>query len=78
MKPVYDAENNIEAHLVMHQLQQAGIKAEVQGGFLQGGVGELPTLGNVRVLVDPRNYAEARQVIEDWEASEPDMPDADQ
>lgn len=78
MKPVYDAENNIEAHLVMHQLQQAGIEASVQGGFLQGGIGELPAMGNVRVLVDPKNFAAARQVIEDWEASEPVFPDADQ
>ena len=42
MKTVFDASSNIEAHLVMHQLQQAGIKAEIRGEYLQGGIGELP------------------------------------
>lgn len=69
MKSVYDASNNIEAHLVMHQLQQAGIDARIEGEYLQGGIGELAAAGNVRVLVDPRNEAAARLVIADWEAA---------
>jgi len=69
MKTVYDAATNIEAHLVMHQLQQAGIEASIQGEFLQGGIGELPAAGNIRVLVDPKDEAEARLVIADWDAA---------
>ena len=69
MKSVFDASNNIEAHLVMHQLQQAGINARIEGEHLQGGIGELAASGNVRVLVDPKDETEARLVIEDWEAS---------
>jgi len=69
MKTVFDASNNIEAHLVMHQLQQAGIDARIQGEYLQGGIGELPAAGNVRVMVDPKDEAEARAVIADWEAA---------
>jgi hypothetical protein len=69
MKSVYDAASNIEAHLVMHQLQQAGIDAVIQGEYLQGGIGELPAAGNVRVLVPAADYESARQVIADWEAS---------
>ncbi len=70
MKTVFDASSNIEAHLVMHQLQQAGIHAEIVGEFLQGGIGELPAAGNVRVVVNPPDVKEARQVIADWEASD--------
>ncbi len=70
MKTVFDASSNIEAHLVMHQLQQAGIHAEIVGEFLQGGIGELPAAGNVRVVVNPPDVNEARQVIADWEASD--------
>ncbi|HNP64594.1 MAG TPA: DUF2007 domain-containing protein [Woeseiaceae bacterium] len=67
-KTAYDATSNIEAHLVMHQLQQAGINARIEGEYLQGGVGVLPAAGNVRVIVDERDLQEARAVIADWEA----------
>ena len=72
MKTAYDAANNIEAHLVMHQLQQAGIDARIEGEYLQGGIGELPAAGNVRVVVDEKDLAEARSVIADWEATDAD------
>lgn len=70
VKTAYDAANNIDAHLVMHQLQQAGIDARIEGEFLQGGIGELPAAGNVRVIVDDQDLAEARAVIADWEAGD--------
>lgn len=73
MKTAYDASSNIEAHLVMHQLQQAGINARIEGEYLQGGIGELPAAGNVRVIVDERDWAEARSVIADWEAAGTDQ-----
>lgn len=69
MKTVFDASSNIEAHLVMHQLQQAGIEAVIQGEYLQGGIGELPAAGNIRVMVGEDDVAEARQVIADWDAA---------
>ncbi len=69
MKTVFDASSNIEAHLVMHQLQQAGIEVTIQGEFLQGGIGELPAAGNIRVLVGEDDVDEARQVIADWDAA---------
>ncbi len=69
MKTVFDASGNIEAHLVKHQLQQAGIAAEIQGEYLQGGVGELPAAGNVRVRVPEKDVETARQVIADWDAA---------
>lgn len=69
MKTAYDASSNIEAHLVMHQLQQAGIEATIQGEYLQGGIGELPAAGNIRVVVPAKDVAEARHVIADWEAA---------
>lgn len=69
MKTVFDASSNIEAHLAMHQLQQAGIAAAIQGEYLQGGIGELPAIGNVRVVVPDEDVEAARQVIADWEAA---------
>lgn len=55
--------------MVMHQLQQAGIKAEIVGEFLQGAIGELPAAGNVRVVVKETDVEAAKQVISDWEAA---------
>lgn len=69
MKTVFDASSSLEAHMAMHQLQQAGIHAEIIGEYLQGGIGELPAAGNVRVVVKARDVAEAKQIIADWEAS---------
>jgi hypothetical protein len=67
MKRVYQAANHIQAHMVMHVLQQAGVHAMVQGEFLQSGAGELP-LGNlVGVVVDDADVEVAREIIEDWE-----------
>lgn len=67
MRRVYQAANNIEAHMVMHVLQQAGIDAHVQGEFLQSGAGDLP-LGNlVAVAVPDEDVALASEIIEDWE-----------
>lgn len=69
MKTVFDASGNIEAHLVMHQLQQAGIDASIEGEYLQGGIGELPAAGNIRVVVPDDDVDQARQIIADWEAA---------
>jgi len=67
MKRVYNAANHIQAHMVMHVLEQAGVHAMVQGEFLQSGAGELP-LGNlVGVAVDDEDVEIAREIIEDWE-----------
>jgi len=76
MKIAYDASSNIEAHLVLHQLQQAGIKAAIEGEYLQGAVGELPAAGNVRVMVPAADLDAARQVISDWEAADPEADDS--
>ena len=68
VKTAYTTDSNILAHLALHQLQQAGIKAEIRGEFLQGGVGELPAAGNLRIYVAASDVDEAKQVIADWEA----------
>jgi hypothetical protein len=67
MKRVYEATNNIQAHMVMHVLQQAGVHAQVQGEFLQSGAGDLPLGSLVAVAVADEDVALAREIIEDWE-----------
>lgn len=74
MQTVFEASNNVEAHMIVHLLDRAGISAEIMGEHLQGGVGELPAHGNIRVVVDPQHASEAREIISAWEIEQPAVP----
>lgn len=63
MKVVYEAGNVIDAHLVRHALEHAGIPAFVRGEALLGGLGELPVCGMVAVCVPAVCWAEACEVL---------------
>ncbi|GFZ94266.1 DUF2007 domain-containing protein [Dyella caseinilytica] len=79
MRIIYRAQNLIDAHLVKDALEGAEIPAFISGEYLTGGVGQLPALDYVAVLVpessldvaEPivreidRALAEARQVLQD-------------
>jgi hypothetical protein len=73
MKNVFDAANSIEAYMIRNLLEQAGVEARVEGEYLQGGVGELPAGGLVRVLVADQDVAAARSVIAEWDARQERM-----
>ena len=64
MVPVYDAANPIDAHLVRHALEDAGIPAFVRGEALLGGIGELPACGVVQVCVPEAAHAEAAAIVQ--------------
>ncbi len=65
---IYEAETSVDAHLLRGLLEQRGVPAHVVGEYLQGGVGELPAFGLVRVLVAEEHAGEAREVVEAFEA----------
>jgi Putative prokaryotic signal transducing protein len=71
MKSVYEASTGLDAHMILNLLEQRGISGRIEGEYLQGGIGELSALGFVRVLVADENYAEAMQIISEWEAIQP-------
>ena len=64
MRTVYNAANLIDAHLVRHALEQAGIPAFVRGEALVGGIGELPPIGLVSVAVPDSAWEQAREVVD--------------
>jgi hypothetical protein len=70
MKSVYEAGHSVDAHMILHLLEQVGLKACVQGEYLLGAIGELPVNGLVRVMVNDEDYQEAREIIEAWESGE--------
>lgn len=64
---VYHAANSLDANMIRSLLEQYGIRAYIQGEYLQGGVGELPTTGLVTVSVDNTQQTDARKIITEWE-----------
>lgn len=75
MKVVYRAENIIDANLVKGILENAGIRAFINGSFLQGGIGELPASGLISVAVSDSDVAEADRLVKEFDESP--APDLD-
>lgn len=64
VKPVFDAANLIDAHLVRHALEDAGIPAFIAGEALTGGMGDLPLHGLLRVCVPEAAWPEASAIVQ--------------
>lgn len=70
MKTLYEPSNALEAQMLHDLLQQEGITTRINGAYLQGGIGELPASGLVRLVVEDDDYEQARTIIKKWEATE--------
>ncbi len=71
MRAAYEASNAVEAHMIRDLLKQEGLSADIHGEHLLGAMGDLPVSGLVRVMVDESDYAQARAVVERWDAAQP-------
>ena len=67
MQIIYTADNAIEAHVITHMLEQAGIHAIINGEFLQSAAGELPAAGNIKISVPNDDVHKARELIDEWD-----------
>jgi hypothetical protein len=65
---VYNASNSLDAHIIKSLLEQQEIPVYLQGEYLQGGVGEVPAIGLVKVTVNNDHYDSARKIITEWES----------
>ena len=70
MVNVFDASNSLEANVIKNLLETEGIEAFVTGEYLQGGIGELPAFGLVKVMVNNEAEEQACQIIQEWESGE--------
>ena len=77
MQVVYEAANLIDAHLVRHALEDAGIPVFVRGEALLGGVGELPACGLVAVCVPDMAWPEADALVRSLPLVVGQSPDRD-
>lgn len=71
MRAIYEPAHSIEANLIVGLLLQFGIEAHIAGEYLQGGAGELPAFGLIRVMVADGDVEAARQLIDEWNSAEP-------
>jgi hypothetical protein len=71
MRVVYEAAHVIDAHLVRHALEAAGMPAFIRGEALLGGLGELGVFGLVAVCVPEPCWPEARAVVESLSLGDP-------
>jgi hypothetical protein len=65
MRIVYRARNLIDAHLVKDALENAEVPAFISGEYLTGGVGQLPALDYVAVLVPESGVDAAEPIVRD-------------
>jgi hypothetical protein len=68
MQTVYRAENLIDAHLVKDALEAEGIPAFIAGEYLTGGVGQLPAMDFMAVMVPESSLPEASAIVREVEA----------
>lgn len=67
---VFRCSDYIEAHLVEGLLRERGIETFLQGAMLQGGLGELPALGHLAILVHESDQSAAKRIIGAYERGE--------
>jgi len=66
---VYEANDAIEAHMMQDLLERNHIGSRIDGELLQGGIGEIQTMGLVTVLVEEDDFDNAKSIIDEWEYS---------
>jgi putative signal transducing protein len=74
MKAIFHSHSSLEASMIVDLLAQRGLHGHIFGEALQGGMGELPATGLVRVMVNNDDAASAEEVIQQWQQQQPADP----
>ena len=69
MHIVYRAQNLFDAHLVKDALEAAEIPAHIAGEYLTGGVGQLPAMDYIAVMVPTSSMPRAQEIVREVEAT---------
>ena len=67
MISVFRSSDYIQAQLLAGLLRQHGIDVFLQGAHLQGGIGELPPMGHLSIMVDEADQTAATRLIDAYE-----------
>ena len=66
---IYHAANSLDANMIKGLLAQYDIQSFIQGEYLQGGAGELPTADLVTVSVINTHEEKAKEIITEWQSA---------
>ena len=69
MHIVYRAQNLFDAHLVKDAVEAEGIPAHIAGEYLTGGVGQLPAMDYIAVMVPASSMPRAQEIVREVEAT---------
>jgi uncharacterized protein YdbL (DUF1318 family) len=67
MISVYRGSDYFEVQLLTGLMEQEGLRVFLQGAALQGGMGDLPALGHLSVIVNDADQARAEEIIAAYE-----------
>jgi Putative prokaryotic signal transducing protein len=67
---VFRSSDYLETQILAGLLREHGIAVFVQGALLQGGIGELPPLGHLSIMVEDDDRIAARGIVEAYERGE--------
>lgn len=67
MISVYRSSDYIEAQLLAGLLREHGIEVFLQGALMHGGIGELPAMGHMSIMVEDQDQIAAKRIIETYE-----------
>jgi hypothetical protein len=70
MISVYRSSDYIEAQLLAGLLREHRIEVFLQGALMHGGIGELPAMGHMSIMVENEDESAARRLIERYERGE--------
>jgi len=64
---VFRCSDYVQAQLLAGLLREHNIDVYLQGALLQGGVGELPAMGHLSIMVDNADRVAAEQILAAYE-----------
>lgn len=67
MISVFRCSDYVQAQLLAGLLREHNIDVYLQGALLQGGVGELPAMGHLSIMVDNADRVAAEQILAAYE-----------
>lgn len=70
MTSVFRCSDYFEAQLLAGLLREHGIGVFLQGALAHGGIGELPAMGHLSIMVDEADRTAAERIIKAYERGE--------
>ena len=70
MISVFRSSDYIEAQLLAGLLREHRIEVFLQGAHMHGGIGELPAIGHLSIMVNEEDQSAAKRLIDMYERGE--------